>query len=999
MLLGTGCAVESTVASAADAIVIDNYISFAPVTNGFTLAANGTAAPLIVSSSDFAGVVRVVGDLSADVKQVTGVQPSVSNTTPTSGTPVLIGTLGTSPLIASLVAAGKIDVAAIQGKWETSLQQVVDNPLPGVSRALVIAGSDQRGTIYGVYDVSRRIGVSPWHYFDDVPARQHSAVYVLPGSHTQGTPAVKYRGIFINDEDPSTGTWAPATFGPGLASGHSNGLNHLYYEKVFETMLRLKANYLWPAVWGRAFALDDPANHATATKYGIVMGTSHEAPMMRGIEEWNRNPTANGGNGVWSFVSNAAAVEAYWRDGAKRIHNQGIEGVVTLGMRGNGDTSLPDGTGITLMNQIIATQRQILDEETVTPLTRIPQIFTLYKEVQRYWDEGLRPPDDVTVVFADDNWGNLRKAADASLPARSGGYGMYYHFDYVGGGRSYKWVDTINLANTWEQLHTAYTSGINRIWVANVGDLKDEEAPTQLFLDYAWSPSSIPAEGVLGWAQQYAAQNFGDAAGPAVGALLEQYGQLQARRKPEATNRRYTKSSTGAVTTDDAMTPFSIENYGELERVTADWDSLLARADQVKASVPAADQNAYYELVYYPIKATDNLYQLRKAEFLNRLYASQGRASTNDLAATAEARFADDAALSTQYNTTLAGGKWKGWQTQTKIGYGDKVTNGNDASWQAPAVDAIYPAVQRITVPSAASMGVALDGSLNWWPNSTAMATLPTFSRYQTQPVQYIDVFNRGTTSFSYTVTPSASWLKASNASGTVAKGVRSTLTVDWTQAPTGTRTVPITVTGAGTTVTVQAVINNPTNLPTTLTGFVEANGYVSMEADHYTTAVAGNGVSWQRIPNIGRTGSGMQASSVTVANQTPGGASAHLEYRVNLSTTGTFTLWSYLSPRNNIRPGDGVKYAVSIDDQAPKTVNITTATAADDTTMNKGWEVNTLEAVNLTSTTWTVSTAGAHTVKFWIVDPTVVVQKLVLDTGGLKTSYLGPPESLRAGG
>ncbi|NUT49518.1 MAG: glycosyl hydrolase [Saccharothrix sp.] len=976
----------------------DGYISFTPVGGGFTLAAKGRAAPLFVDGGDHPGVVRVVDDLRDDVERVTGTRPAVSTGAP-SGEVVLVGTLGRSPLVDRLVSAGKLTVDRIRGRWETSLHQVVDNPLPGVRRALVIAGSDQRGTIFGVYDVSRRIGVSPWHYFDDVPARQHSALYVRPGSHTQGTPAVKYRGVFINDENPSTGRWARATFGPGLAPGFEGGLNHLYYEKVFETMLRLKANYLWPAVWGRAFAEDDPLNHATATRYGIVMGTSHEAPMMRGIEEWVRHATADsdpyGGNGDWSYTTNKAALQQYWRDGVERMEREGFEGVVTIGMRGDGDRPNPDaGRGV--MEQIIADQRRILDEESDTPITDIPQVFTLFKEVQQYWDAGLRPPDDVTVVFADDNWGNMRKVPDPALSPRAGGYGMYYHFDYVGGGRNYKWVDTKNLADVREQLSLSYESGIDRLWMVNVGDLKNEEAPTEFFLDYAWEPDAIPADAVDDWTRRYAARNFGDRAAPAIAEVLHTYGQLQARRKPEATNRRYTRGADGTYTTDDTMTPFSIENYGELDRVTAEWRGLADQAEAVGRSLPPADRDAYYQLVLYATKATANMYELRRAQFLNRWYASQGRAAANGLADAAEARLADDVAMSDHYNTVLAGGKWTGWQSQTKFGYGDKARYGNNAGWQEPpAPDQIYPAVQRVTVPAGAEMGVAVDGSLEWWPQATGLPVLPEFSPYQTQPAQYVEVFNRGTTPFEYRVTPSVPWLIATEPAGTVTEQARVTFTVDWSRAPAGRTTVPVTVSGAGRTVTVQAVVHKPTTAPRS--GFVEANGYVSIEADHYTKAVNGNGITWTRLPDVGRTGSGMQPGPVTAADQTPGGDGPRLEYRVDLTTAGPVTVWAHLSPRNNVRPGAGVEYAVSIDDQPPQTVNITTATRADDTTMNKGWEVNALDAVNRTSTTFTVPTPGAHTLKLWAVDPTAVVQHLVIDTGGLKPSHLAPPESHHA--
>jgi hypothetical protein len=994
------------------------YVSTAAGPGRFPLVAAGKAAPLVVSSTDFPGVVRVVGDLQADIKRVTGVRPAIANdTVPAQRDVVLIGTIGKSALIDKLVSAGKLDVSGIAGKWETSLEQVVENPMPGVRRAFVLAGSDQRGTIFGAYDVSRQIGVSPWYWWDDVPAKHQDALFVLPGRHTQGTPAVRYRGFFINDENPNLGTWGPETFGPGLAPGRPGGFNHKLYEKMFEVLLRLKGNYLWPAVWGRAFAEDDPQNHATATKYGVVMGTSHEAPMMRGIEEWNRHAVNGtdpyGGNGNWSFRTNRDAVTAYFRDGAKRVKEQNIEGVVTLGMRGPGDVSLPDGDAIPLMEDIIATQREILSEE-VGDLKDIPQVFTLYKEVQRYWDRGMRPPDDVTIVFADDNWGNMRKLPDQGMPERAGGYGLYYHFDYVGGGRNYKWVDTANLANTWEQLSTSYKYGVDRLWMFNVGDMKNEELPLQFSLDYAWNPNAMPLEKLGAWQERYAAQNFGPAQADAIAEVLHTYGRLQARRKPELLNRKISldpakdlSTDSSAVVYDDQGNPYSLTNYQEHARVAAEWARLSARAEQIGRSLPAAYQDAYYQLVLYQVKATANLYAFRLAEFTNLLYAAQGRAATNDLAARTEELFAGDLKLADIYNNEIADGKWRNWQLQPHIDYGDVARYGPNAPWQQPELndvaipDVIFPAIKRIDVPEAASMGVAIDGSDKWWPNEQGEAVLPTFSPHQSQPGQYIEVFNRGQTDFDYRITSAAPYVKVTPSSGTVDKQVRATVRVDWSRAPNGTTSVPLTVTGpSGGGVEVKAVVQKPAQQ--IRGGFVEANGYVSMEADHFSKAVGGGGVTWKRLEDIGRTGSGMTPSPVTAATQTPGGAGPRLEYRMNLTTTGPVKVTAFLSPRNYVlpttmTPSDGLKYAISIDDGPPQIVNATTATGSNDTSMNRQWERNTSDNVNRTTTTHTIETPGAHTLKFWMVDPTVILQNLVVDTGGVATSYLGPPESLRA--
>jgi hypothetical protein len=971
-LLAVPAAVPATAAATTGVDATGGYVSTHPGPGRFALA----GAPVVVDEADYAGVVRVAEDLRGDLHNVTGAGVLSSRD------PIIVGTIGRSPTLDKIIARGKLDVSSIRGKWETTIEQVVDNPLPGVRRAFVIAGSDQRGTIYGAYDLSKSIGVSPWYFWDDVPVAHHDNLYVLPGRHTQGTPAVKYRGFFINDENPDTGTWAPEHFGPGKAPGYPGGLNANYYAKVFETMLRLKANYLWPAVWGRAFAEDDPANHSTATAYGVVMGTSHEAPMMRGIEEWNRHAVNGtdpyGGNGLWSFRQNPDAIKAYWRDGAERMSDQDIEGVITLGMRGNGDVSLPDGNGIDLMSSIIDSQRQILKD---TGLIDRPQVQTLYKEVQRYWDQGYRPPDDVTVVFCDDNWGNMRKLPDPSLPARSGGYGMYYHFDYVGDGRNYKWADTANLANTWEQLHLAYTSGVDRLWVANVGDLKNEELPTQFFLDYAWNPAAWPVGKLGEWTRQYAAQSFGARLAPAVASLLDRYGHLQSRRKPELLNRRITVDPAKDVTTDptavvydDQQTPFSLTDYGELDRVTNDWLSLAADTDRLRRQVPTAWQDAFYQLLYYQVKDTATVYDLRRAEFTNIAYATQGRAATNALADRAEALFAQDQAMSDYYNNTLAGGKWHNWQLQPKIGYGNVARYGPNAPWQQPELnnvalpDEIFPYLRRIVVPAGSSMGVA--------------SSLPRLSPWRSGPAPSIEVYNKGTTPFPYEISSGVPWLKVTPAAGTVTDQIRASVTVDWKRAPRTAVTVPITITGAGSTTVVPAAVENPQLRPA---GFLEADGYVAIEAGHYTRK-SGN---WQLLPGIGKTGNGLTPLAPA--------AGSRLDYTMTLSSSGPVKVSAYLSPRNNVLPTDGLEYAVSIDGGTPQVVNVTKATGANDTTMNRQWARNTSNNINVTTTTHTVDRPGTHTLTFWAVDPTVIVQRLVVDTGGVKDSYLGPPESRRA--
>ncbi|SDP41608.1 Glycosyl hydrolase family 115 [Actinopolyspora xinjiangensis] len=1017
----------SSKTAGADSPQRGEYIATRPVPGGFPLVDHGRAAPLVVDSSDFEGVRRAVDDLRGDLRAVADVEPDLEHDSIAGHDHViLIGTIGRSRLIDRLVNQRELDVTDVAGQWETSLVQLVENPFQGVRRALVIVGSDQRGTIYGCYDVSARIGVSPWYWFDDVPPRRHDRLYALPGRHTQGPPAVKYRGLFINDEAPALARWVPNHFGPGKAPGHPGGFNHEFYARVFETMLRLRANYLWPAMWGKAFAEDDPRNLETARKYGIVLGTAHNEPMMRGIEEWNRHAVPAerdddgnivepghdpyGGTGEWSFRRNRAAIESYWTEGIRRKAERGFEGVVTLGMRGNGDFALGDGDSMDLMSRIVDSQRRILRQEGGADLAEIPQVWTLYKEVQRYWDKGLRPPDDVTVVITDDNWGNIRKLPDPELPEREGGYGLYYHYDYVGLGRNYKWVDTSPLPNIWDQLNQAYSYGVDRLWVVNVGDFKGMERPLQFFLDYAWNPERWPSHRLPEWERGFVELNFGpDQAGP-IADVLHGYAALQARRKPELLNRRITIDPEGdlandpsAVVYDDEATPFSLTNYREIERVTEEWRRLAEEAERVRDRLPASDRDAYYQLVLYRVKATANLYELREAEFTNIHYAEQGRARTNRLADVAEARFADDQAMSDYYNDELVGGKWKGFQTQPKIGYGDVRRYGPDAPWQQPQrdqralPDAIYPPVRRIELPATAEMGVAIDGSGSWWPRAEGTPVLPRFSPYQTVPAQYVEVFNRGTEPFDYTIESGVAWLVPDSGRGRVTDQVRVGLRVDWKRAPRGTSRVPITVSGSeGTSVELRAVVDNPRLRGGWGHGFVEAGGYVAIEAEHHSRAIPARDAGWRCVPDIGSAGSGMEPFPVTAPSRRPGRASPRLEYDLTLFTTGKVEVTVYLSPRNDVLPTPGLRYAISFDDENPRTVDVIAATGADATAMNRQWQRNTSDNVNRTTTSHTIRKAGRHTLRIWMVDPTVVVQRIVVDTGGVEYSYLGPPESMR---
>ena len=924
------------------------YISPEMEPGSFTLSASAASAPLCVSSSDFPGVLRAAKDLAEDIERVTNAKPLLlSDTIPSNKEIVLIGTIGKNPWIDTLISRKKIGVAGISGKWETFLIQVVEKPFAGVDRALVIAGSDKRGTIFGIYDLSAQIGVSPWYWWADVPVRHRANLYVLPGRHTQGEPAVKYRGIFINDEAPALSGWAAEKFG---------GFNSKFYVHVFELILRLKGNYLWPAMWGSAFYDDDTLNPRLADEYGVVIGTSHHEPMMRAQAEWHRY-----GSGPWNYEKNENVLRDFWTKGIKRMDSN--ESVVTIGMRGDGDMPMTVGSNIDLLEKIVKDQRTILGTVTGKDVTTIPQDWALYKEVQDYYDKGMRVPDDVTLLLCDDNWGNIRRLPALGEKPRTGGYGIYYHYDYVGGPRNYKWLNTNQIERTWEQMHLAYSYGVKQIWIVNVGDIKPMEYPIQFFLDYAWNPDALPAGRLPDYTRGWAEQQFGKEHAGEIAEIMTAYTKFNARRKPELLSPE----------------TYSLVDYREAETVVADYNALAEKAQHIYDALPPESKDAFYQLVLHPVLACSNLNDLYVTVAKNRLYAKEGRTATNGLAQKAQELFGKDSAISYYFNKIMAGGKWDHMMDQTHIGY---------TYWQQPDKNTL-PEVKRIEVPDAPEMGVAIEGRSAWWPNEGAEAMLPEFDRFNRQSY-YVEIFNRGKTPFAYSVESEQPWLVVSKSQGTIEAEERLWISIDWAKVPAGRQTAAITVTGPqNNRITVHATINNP-SLPVdgNVQEFVESNGCVSVEAEHYSRAVGTSAVSWLKIPGLGRTFSAMTPVPVTSPSQSPEGASPHLEYTMYFFSTGEISAKAYLSPTLNFHNDQGLRYSISFDAEPPQIITMN----ADNS--NRTWEQWVANNIIVSESHHNIHSPGVHTLKFWMVDPGVVLQKIVVDAGGVKPSYLGPPES-----
>lgn len=599
----------------------DEFVTFQQATGTWQLK----DVSISYADGEHSCVHRAIASLQKDFEAVMGVSPMRS----VGDAKVLIGTVGVNPQIDQWVKQGIL--RDLKGKTEKYIIKTINGQL-------VIAGSDKRGTVYGIYELSRQIGVSPWYYWADVPVEKHAELFIREGEYTDGEPAIRYRGLFLNDEAPCLTTWVKNTFG-------TNYGGHDFYEKVFELILRLKGNYLWPAMWGWAFYADDPENLKTADAMGVMMGTSHHEPMARNHQEYARDRK---GWGAWNYSTNKENLDCFFREGIERM--KGTDDIVTIGMRGDGDEAMGNSTDTKLLETIIENQRRIIKEVTKRPAKETPQIWALYKEVQDYYDAGLRVPDDVTILLCDDNWGNVRRIPNAEEKKRKGGWGLYYHVDYVGAPRNTKWINVTPIQNMWEQLQLAYNGGIQKLWILNVGDLKPMEYPIQLFMDMAWNPTKYNVDNLLDHPKAFCAESLGEDQAEEAAQILNLVSKYNGRITSEMLDAR-------TYTTD------------EFAQVVGEYQALETRALRQFITLKPEYRDAYRQIILFPVQAMGNIYEMYYAQAMNHKLAALGDPDANCWAERCRQAFKRDSLLNLQYNKEIAGGKWDGMMIQKHISY------------------------------------------------------------------------------------------------------------------------------------------------------------------------------------------------------------------------------------------------------------------------------------------------------------------------------------------
>lgn len=813
----------------------DQFVFFQKETGYFTLINQCTPCRIVTDSNEDEGIRMAVENLKEDFFRVSGNRPVVSSSAGNDSVCIYVGSME-SPIIRQLIKDKKISEKELAGKNEKYIISLLEHPQKGIARALVIAGSDKRGTIYGIYELSRQMGVSPWYWWADVPTVHRENVYIRPGSYSDGEPKVKYRGIFLNDEAPALSGWAHEKFG---------GFNSKFYEKVFELVLRLKGNFMWPAMWGNAFYDDDAENGPLANKMGIIMGTSHHEPMALNQQDWKRR-----GSGRWDYQTNSKTLQEFWTFGMERARNW--EKVVTVGIRGDGDAPMGGEEGkdheytpnekknIALLKRIVNDQRQIIRKVTGKSVDKTPQVWALYKEVQNYYDKGMKVPDDITLLLCDDNWGNIRKLPDLTEKPRKGGYGMYYHFDYVGAPRNSKWINISPIPRVWEQMHLAYEYGIRQLWIVNVGDLKPMEYPITFFLDMAWNPDRFQANNLQEHTESFCREQFGTTYAKEAARILSLYPKYNRRVTPEMLNHQ----------------TYSF-NYREWEKVVNEYNALARDADNLLQEMPGNYRNAYEQLVNFPVQACANLYNMYYAQAMNHRLAKENNPEANIWADRVASCFKRDSLLMQYYNKQISDGKWNHMMDQVHIGY---------ISWNNPPKQ-VMPEVVRIS----------------------------------------------------------------------------------------------------------------PEKFPHT---FAEKDGYVSMEAEHYTRAANGKETQWIIIPDFGKTLSGVTTTPVTVCPE-----NCYLEYDIDFTKSNNINVTLLLAPTLNFNHNKGLSYGISVDGENEQIINFNGHYRGE----LGEWQANPI----IKSETQHKVTAGKHTLRIRPLNPGIVFEKILIDCGGLKDSYLGAPETL----
>jgi hypothetical protein len=939
------------------------------------------AFPFTVESEAFEGVKRIARKVAADFEKVCGVLPQITEEPAKSGTAIIFATLGRSPLTDKLISVGKFDVSLIHGKREVYQIKLIDSPLDGVSKALLVCGSDKRGTIYGMFALSEYIGVSPLHFWGDVEPASREQIEITEKIETVSKePGVKYRGFFINDEWPCFGTWTFSQY---------RGFNAEMYDNVFELLLRLKGNYLWPAMWTSSFALDGPGslNEELADIYGVVIGASHHEPCLRASEEWDkiRGPQSVYGND-WNYYTNREGLLRYWEDAL--IRSGKYEKIITIGMRGERDSSMLGENAtlkdnIDLLKDIIKNQRELIKKHVNPRLDEVPQVLALYKEVEEYfygnegitglkdWDE----LDGVICMLCEDNFGFMRTLPTQDIRERRGGFGMYYHFDYHGGPVSYEWMPSVSFERTWEQMCMAYDYGIKDIWIVNAGDLKFNEVPLAYFLELAYdfekwgtsAPNSIDKYTSL-WLEK-TFPSAGALAREKIARVLHGYIRMNTARRPEAQNAGI----------------YHPCHYLEADRMLTLADNIEKENEEVYSALCKNEKDAYYSMIYFPAKASVNLLKMNLYAGKNRHYAKQGKKIANKYAALVTECIEKDRALSKEF-ASFKNCKWNGMELEQHIGF----VKWNEDNCRYPLRYQVEPAYKPRMAVSRKDREEIFTKTYG-----SPMTVLVDDFLYAGNDEVVLEIANDGTGSLDYVIEPQKEydWLQISSVKGTVEFQEEITLRCNRQKLDGEIQSARLLIMDSETVVAVQirAKNQNTKNLPPMT--FLENNGVIVMEANQFCDKKDAAG-SFTELKNYGRSGVGMKVIPTTAGfgerDEKPS-----LTYRFFVEESGGYTAEIWLTPTNSVQNKRPLRFLLTDPQGGNQVITAVPADFMAGSPSDRRWCDGVLNQIRICKASLTLD-KGVREISIGALEAGLVLERVLIYRDGKAPleSYLGPPKS-----
>lgn len=946
--------------------------------NVFSLVGKKDKACVYYDAQDFEVVKTTAGLFANDVKEVSGQILGVATTkeAPQKNC-IIVGTLGHNEWIDQMIAKKKLDVEPLKNRWESYLVQLVRNPLPGVDKALVIVGSDRRGAAYGLLSVSRTIGVSPWCWWADAPIVKKDQLHLKVDKYISKEPTVKYRGIFINDEDWGLYRWSKRNFEKEVGN-----FGPRTYAKVCELLLRLQANYLCPAMHDASMAFHRiPENRVVADRFAIIMGSSHCEPLLfNTASEWKRDKM-----GEWDYINNKKGVDSVLNARVKECAP--FENVYTLALRGLHDRSMNASNDMgdrkDMLQEALMAQRQMLIDAIGKPGEEIPQAFTPYKEVLDVYDEGLELPDDVTIIWPDDNYGYMKRLSSPKEQKRSGRSGVYYHSSYLGKPHDHLWMNTVSPTLMYEELRKAYDATADRIWLLNAGDIKSCEFAVDYFLTMAFDIDAFNFERAANYRTEWLCGMLGDQYRNEYQDVVNSFYKLAFARKPEFMGWGYQWTTDKHGRERNTDTDFSLTNYREVDNRLNEYRRIGSIVEKILNNMSDEKQKAcFYQSLYYPVKGCELLNRMILDGQRNRWYSIQQRALTKELEKSAKACYDSLEIITNGYNSLL-GGKWNHVMTM-KQGFA--------------AAYFELPKLRDVELAPTASLGVMAEGEAVL-KGLQSFHSLPCFNTYLRQSY-YVDVFNKGATPLKWKAAVTNDWILVSKKSGETATEDRIEVSIDWAKVPAGERilgTLDIT-SDRGEKESVYISVFNPTSpsLAEMDTLFVENNGYVSIDAASFHRKVENDAIKMIIIPNLGCENTAVQLGNpIAPAQRTAGRNTPRLEYDFYTFEQGSVDVYTYVLPTFPISKDRGyagheatnveTKYGVCIDEGPVMTPSTSSFEYA------QIWYESVLKNCRINKTTLHIDKPGKHTVKIICGDAGTVLQKVVLDFGGMKRSYMGP--------